>query len=158
VLRNDGPRLRAIDAKLAEAGLAPNKPGKGRNVWFCIGHALASRSSDVVAPHDGDIVTYIREMLARLVYPVANPVFSYQFCKGYHAPHRRGEAQRPRLAPAGHAASAGAAQGDLTVGLRRASARLPLSAGGGVRDAHRDPAGHADPLGPGPEIGVLSEV
>ncbi len=84
VLWNDGPRLRAIDAKLAEAGLAPNEPGKGRNVWFCMGHALASRNSDVVALHDCDIVTYTREMLARLVYPVANPAFSYQFCKGYY--------------------------------------------------------------------------
>lgn len=84
ILWNDGPRLQAIHTKLAEAGLAPAEPGKGRNVWYCIGYALASQNSDVVALHDCDITTYSREMLARLVYPVANPVFPYQFCKGYY--------------------------------------------------------------------------
>ena len=29
-------------------------------------------------------LTYKREMLARLIYPVANPSFSYLFCKGYY--------------------------------------------------------------------------
>lgn len=84
VLWNDGPRLRAIDARLAEAGLSPSEPGKGRNVWYCIGYTLARAESDVVALHDCDIVTYSRDMLARLVYPVANPDFAYQFCKGYY--------------------------------------------------------------------------
>ncbi len=84
ILWNDGPRLRAIDAQLAKARLAPSEPGKGRNVWYCIGYALASRTSDVVALHDCDIVTYSRDMLARLVYPVANPAFPYQFCKGFY--------------------------------------------------------------------------
>ncbi|MEP3667468.1 MAG: glycosyl transferase, partial [Roseibium sp.] len=84
ILWNDGPRLQAIHTKLAEAGLAPAEPGKGRNVWYCIGYALASQNSDVIALHDCDITTYSREMLARLVYPVANPVFPYQFCKGYY--------------------------------------------------------------------------
>ena len=84
LLWNDGPRLRSIDAELAEAKLAPTEPGKGRNVWYCIGFALASRNSDVVALHDCDIVTYSRDMLARLVYPVVNPAFPYQFCKGYY--------------------------------------------------------------------------
>ena len=35
--------------------------------------------------HDCDIVTYNRELLARLIYPVANPNFNYQFCKGYYS-------------------------------------------------------------------------
>jgi len=84
ILWNDGPRLKAIDNQLQEAGLAPKEPGKGRNVWYCIGYALASQNSDVVALHDCDITTYSREMLARLVYPVTNPAFPYQFCKGYY--------------------------------------------------------------------------
>ncbi len=84
ILWHDGPRLQAIDKELADADLAPLEPGKGRNVWYCIGYTLASRNSDVVALHDCDIVTYSREMLARLVYPVANPAFPYQFCKGYY--------------------------------------------------------------------------
>ncbi len=85
ILWNDGPRLREIDAALAAAGLAPAEPGKGRNVWYCIGFALASQNSDVVALHDCDILTYSREMLARLLYPVANPALPYLFCKGYYA-------------------------------------------------------------------------
>ena len=84
ILWNDGPRLKAIHKKLEDAGLAPKEPGKGRNVWYCIGYALASQNTDVVALHDCDITTYSREMLARLVYPVANPAFPYQFCKGYY--------------------------------------------------------------------------
>ncbi len=84
ILWNDGPRLRAIDAALDQAGLAPAEPGKGRNVWYCIGYAIASQNSDVVALHDCDILTYSREMLARLLYPVANPSLPYLFCKGYY--------------------------------------------------------------------------
>ena len=84
ILWHDGPRLRAIDSKLAEADLAPDQPGKGRNVWYCMGYVLGARNSGVVALHDCDIVTYSREMLARLVYPVTNPGFPYVFSKGYY--------------------------------------------------------------------------
>ena len=41
VLWNDGPRLKALDARLQSAGLAPKELGKGRNVWYCMGYALA---------------------------------------------------------------------------------------------------------------------
>lgn len=85
VLWNDGPRLMAIDAKLQELGLAPKEMGKGRNVWYCYGYILASKRSEAVALHDCDIVTYNRELLARLIYPVANPRFNYEFCKGYYS-------------------------------------------------------------------------
>ncbi len=84
ILWHDGPRLRAIDAQLAEADLAPDQPGKGRNVWYCMGYVLGAHNSGVVALHDADIVTYSREMLARLVYPVTNPSFPYVFSKGYY--------------------------------------------------------------------------
>jgi sucrose phosphorylase len=85
VLWNDGPRLRKIDALLAEKGLAPKEPGKGRNVWYMFGYVLAAGKAKAVALHDCDITTYNRDMLARLIYPVANPSFSYKFCKGYYA-------------------------------------------------------------------------
>ncbi|MGJ8654549.1 MAG: alpha-amylase family glycosyl hydrolase [Opitutaceae bacterium] len=85
VLWNDGPRLRKIDALLAEKGLAPKEPGKGRNVWYMFGYVIASGKAEAVALHDCDITTYSRDMLARLIYPVANPSFSYKFCKGYYA-------------------------------------------------------------------------
>jgi len=85
VLWNDGPRLKEIDAELSELNLAPKEMGKGRNVWYCMGYVLASGKAESVALHDCDIVTYDRELLARLIYPVANPQFNYEFCKGYYA-------------------------------------------------------------------------
>lgn len=85
VLWNDGPRLRAIDAELEGLGLAPREPGKGRNVWYCLGYTLATGQAEAIALHDCDILTYERELLARLIYPVANPRFNYVFCKGYYA-------------------------------------------------------------------------
>ena len=85
ILWNDGPNLRAVDKMLADKGLAPTEMGKGRNVWYCFGYILASGRGKAVALHDCDIVTYTREMLARLIYPVANPNFNYQFCKGFYS-------------------------------------------------------------------------
>jgi glucosyl-3-phosphoglycerate synthase len=85
ILWNDGPRLKAIDAKLEALGLAPKELGKGRNVWYCMGYILATGKAESVALHDCDILTYDRGLLARLIYPVANPQFNYEFCKGYYA-------------------------------------------------------------------------
>ncbi|GAA3938604.1 glycosyl transferase [Litoribacillus peritrichatus] len=85
VLWNDGPRLKALDAELMELGVAPREMGKGRNVWYCMGYTLASGKAESVALHDCDIVTYEKELLARLIYPVANPRFNYEFCKGFYA-------------------------------------------------------------------------
>jgi glucosyl-3-phosphoglycerate synthase len=85
VLWNDGPRLRSIDAQLKDEGLSPMEPGKGRNVWYCMGYTLASNKTESIALHDCDILTYDRSLLARLLYPVANPKFNYEFCKGYYA-------------------------------------------------------------------------
>jgi glucosyl-3-phosphoglycerate synthase len=85
VLWNEGPRLQAIDAELDELELAPKELGKGRNVWYCLGYLQAEAKVEAIALHDCDIVTYERGMLARLIYPIANPNFSYEFCKGYYA-------------------------------------------------------------------------
>ncbi len=85
VLWNDGPRLKALDAKLQALGLAPKELGKGRNVWYCMGYILASGKAESVALHDCDITTYDRKLLARLLYPVANPQFNYEFSKGFYA-------------------------------------------------------------------------
>ncbi len=85
VLWNDGPRLRAIDRALKGEELSPLEPGKGRNVWFCMGYTLAAGKAESIAMHDCDIVTYDRELLARLIYPVANPNFNYEFCKGFYS-------------------------------------------------------------------------
>jgi glucosyl-3-phosphoglycerate synthase len=85
VLWNDGPRLRAIDAELREMDLAPREMGKGRNVWYCMGYILAAKRVESIALHDCDVLTYDRSLLARLIYPVANPNFNYEFCKGFYA-------------------------------------------------------------------------
>lgn len=85
ILWNDGPNLKKIDTVLQNEGLAPTQLGKGRNVWYCMGYMLASGKSEAIALHDCDVITYDRSMLARLLYPVANPVFSYQFSKGYYS-------------------------------------------------------------------------
>jgi glucosyl-3-phosphoglycerate synthase len=84
VIWNDSPRQMAIGARLEKMGLAPIEPGKGKNVWGCLGYLMACRDSSVVAIHDCDITTYSRDMLTRLVYPVANPDFPYQLSKGYY--------------------------------------------------------------------------
>ena len=85
LLWNDGPRLRKIDKKLRQEELAPMNPGKGRNVWYCMGYVLSTGKASSVALHDCDILTYDRGLLARLFYPVADPSFNYEFCKGYYA-------------------------------------------------------------------------
>ena len=84
ILWNDGPRLRAIDAQLQCLGLSPMEEGKGRNVWYCLGMCIARDEARSVALHDCDIKTYDRRMLAKLFYPVVNPLFNFEFCKGYY--------------------------------------------------------------------------
>ncbi len=85
ILWNDGPWLREIDAELQALNLAPTQPGKGRNAWYCMGYALALEHCEAIALHDCDILTYDRYLPARLFYPVANPAFSFEFCKGYYS-------------------------------------------------------------------------
>ncbi len=84
ILWNDGPRLKKLDEELKEKNLAPNQPGKGRNVWYCLGMSIARDTARSVALHDCDIKTYDRRMLAKLFYPVVNPVFNFEFCKGFY--------------------------------------------------------------------------
>lgn len=85
VLWNDSPRMKALDARLDERGLAPQEPGKGKNMWTCMGYLISCADTSVMALHDCDIVTYKRDLLDRLVYPVVNPNFRYQLSKGYYA-------------------------------------------------------------------------
>ena len=84
ILWNDGPNLKKLDHQLADHNLAPQELGKGRNVWYCMGYILSLGDTEAIALHDCDIITYDRSLLARLVYPVANPRFNFDFCKGYY--------------------------------------------------------------------------
>ena len=84
ILWNDGPKLRKLDKELKVIDLAPKQMGKGRNVWYCIGMAIARDEARSVALHDCDVKTYDKRLLAKLFYPVENPLFNYEFCKGYY--------------------------------------------------------------------------
>jgi len=85
IIWNDGPRVQGIHQLITDAELNIGPQGKGRSAWLSYGYVLATGRSSVIALHDCDILTYSRELLARLVYPVANPDFDYEFCKGYYA-------------------------------------------------------------------------
>lgn len=102
LLWNSGPRLQRLYQQLEEADLDLGTPGKGRNVWTCFGYVLASEQARVVAVHDCDILTYHRELLARLCYPVAQASLGFDFCKGYYARYTQklnGRVMRLMLTP-----------------------------------------------------------
>ena len=81
----DGPRIGSLFEEIRERGLNPGTEGKGRGAWIAYGYVIAEKGSQVIALHDCDIVTYSREMLGRLVFPVASTRMDYEFCKGYYS-------------------------------------------------------------------------
>jgi glucosyl-3-phosphoglycerate synthase len=85
IIHNEGKRIQEIYATLDRNGLWAGEDGKGRSAWIAYGYILANGKSDIIALHDCDIVTYNREMLARLCYPVANPNIDVVFCKGFYS-------------------------------------------------------------------------
>jgi glucosyl-3-phosphoglycerate synthase len=80
-----GPRIEALYRLLADKGINAGEDGKGRSAWTAYGYILAREDSHVIALHDCDVVTYDRELLARLCYPVADPLIGFEFCKGYYS-------------------------------------------------------------------------
>jgi glucosyl-3-phosphoglycerate synthase len=85
IIHNDGKRISEIYETFARNGFNIGERGKGRSVWLAYGYILARTQSEVIALHDCDIVTYSRELLGRLCYPVVNPNLDYVFCKGYYS-------------------------------------------------------------------------
>lgn len=85
IIWNDGPRVSELYQALAQNNIAAGPRGKGRSVWMGMGYILADEKSYAIALHDCDIMTYSRELLARLCYPVSNTSMSYEFAKGYYA-------------------------------------------------------------------------
>lgn len=85
ILWATGPRIQGLINSLEENELSPGPDGKGRSVWLAFGYVLAEGQSEVIALHDCDILTYSRELLARLCYPITSPNMSYEFNKGYYA-------------------------------------------------------------------------
>lgn len=81
----DGARVQDILKTLVEREIDIGLPGKGQSCWLAFGYVLARHQSQVIALHDCDIVSYQREYLARLCYPLTNPNLGYEFCKGYYS-------------------------------------------------------------------------
>jgi len=79
-----GPTVAELLGRLRESGLETGPDGKGRAVWLGAGYALARGDSDGLVFHDCDVLTYDREFLARLCFPVVHPNLDYDFCKGYY--------------------------------------------------------------------------
>jgi glucosyl-3-phosphoglycerate synthase len=85
IIWNDGPRILGLYQQLQENNISPGPRGKGRSVWMGMGYILSDEKSYAIALHDCDIVTYSRELLARLCFPVSATTMSYEFAKGYYA-------------------------------------------------------------------------
>ena len=85
VLWHDGPRIQSLLNELQEADFTIAEQGKGRGVWLAMGYALTDKHIYTIALHDCDIFSYRREMLTRLIYPIALPATDFEFSKGYYA-------------------------------------------------------------------------
>lgn len=153
---NDGPRIQALYRLLSDSDLSAGEDGKGRSCWLAYGYLLAA-GCDVIALHDCDILTYTRELLARLVYPVANPSPGFDFAKGYYArvsTRMNGRVTRLFLSPLLRSLQATA--GALPILSYLDSFRYPLAGEFAMKaDLARV---HRIPGDWGLEIGVLSEV
>jgi glucosyl-3-phosphoglycerate synthase len=85
VVWNNGPRIQSLYDILDKNDISAGEDGKGRSTWMAFGYVLASEKAEVIALHDCDILSYDREFLARLCYPLVNPNLGYEFCKGYYS-------------------------------------------------------------------------
>ncbi len=85
IIWNTGPRLTEIYHEIQKADLHIGEHGKGRSAWMAYGYAISRQEFHTIALHDCDILTYTRDLLARLCYPVTNPNLDYHFCKGYYS-------------------------------------------------------------------------
>ncbi|MFQ5801918.1 MAG: glycosyl transferase [Candidatus Methylomirabilales bacterium] len=84
ILWLDGPGMQGLFRELEKAGIVTGPDGKGKAAWVAYGYVLAHDESEVVVLHDCDVLTYSRELLVRLCYPVANPKLDFEYCKGYY--------------------------------------------------------------------------
>jgi glucosyl-3-phosphoglycerate synthase len=82
---NDGPRIQDLLQLLVSQGIDIGTAGKGRGCWVSFGYVLARRQSKVIALQDCDVLSFNREYLARLCFPLANPSLGYEFCKAYYS-------------------------------------------------------------------------
>lgn len=78
---NDSPRVRKVLEEV-EKELFVGLRGKGNSVWTGLGYVIAKGDVSALAFHDADIITYNKEFLIRLLFPIVN--LKYQFSKGYY--------------------------------------------------------------------------
>lgn len=85
IIWNTGSRIKKIYRAIKDADLPIGDEGKGRSAWMAYGYILSRQEFHAIVLHDCDILTYSRDMLARLCYPIVNPNLGYEFCKGYYS-------------------------------------------------------------------------
>ncbi len=82
LLWNDGPDLKQVNQQFHEAGALG---GKGANIWMGLAYLKAAGHEGIIVSHDTDILSYKRDLLAKLSYPIAHPRLGYRYVKGYYS-------------------------------------------------------------------------
>jgi glucosyl-3-phosphoglycerate synthase len=157
VIWNDGKKIQNILRILNENDIAVGPQGKGRGAWMAFGYVLAKRDTYAIALHDADIITYDREMLARLIFPIVHPGCDFEFSKGYYSrisTKMHGRVTRLMYFPLVHAISHLIGKDEFIRYLR--SFRYPLA--GEFAIVNNLVRRCRLPFNWGLEIGVLSEV
>ena len=78
---NDSPKVRKVLSDI-EKELFVGLRGKGNSVWTGLGYVIAKGDVSSLAFHDADIITYDKDFLIRLLFPIV--YLKYQFSKGYY--------------------------------------------------------------------------
>jgi len=85
ILWSESRAIQRFLEQMQATGLSVGSPGKGRACWLAMGFLLAEEQVDYMAFLDADIISFTREMLARLVLPALDPIVDFDFVKGYYA-------------------------------------------------------------------------
>ena len=78
---NDKPEVLELLERIKKQ-LPLGHRGKGRAVWTCLGYVIGKAEVSALAFHDADIITYDRDFLTRLLFPLMQ--LRFQFVKGYY--------------------------------------------------------------------------
>jgi len=78
---NDKPQVSSVIGRI-EQQLPLGVRGKGRAVWTSLGYIIGKGEVSAIAFHDADIITYDRDFLTRLLFPLM--YMRFQFVKGYY--------------------------------------------------------------------------
>jgi glucosyl-3-phosphoglycerate synthase len=78
---NDKPEVKEVIERI-EKHLPLGSRGKGRAVWTGLGYIIGKSEVSAIAFHDADILTYDKDFLTRLLFPIM--YLRFQFVKGYY--------------------------------------------------------------------------